>query len=171
MTTASIPELRKAHARTRAQLARAAVRYGKRALARRGVRRGRSAFGPRSSVAAGAVGCRRGHDSGGSGTPGRRQLATPATALGWCRRSQPRSTVGVVVGGVPAGHGPGRWGSGGDHRGWQGIAGGGDCLLRTWTAPAASGPTGRLTMLATRPWIPADYRVGNEPGRCNDATG
>ena len=33
MTTASIPELRKAHARTRAQLARAAVRYGKRALA------------------------------------------------------------------------------------------------------------------------------------------
>ena len=36
MTTASIPELRKAHARTRAQLARAAVRYGKRALAGRG---------------------------------------------------------------------------------------------------------------------------------------
>ena len=36
MTTASIPELRKAHTRTRAQLARAAVRYGKRALARRG---------------------------------------------------------------------------------------------------------------------------------------
>ena len=33
MTTASIPELRKAHTRTRAQLARAAVRYGKRALA------------------------------------------------------------------------------------------------------------------------------------------
>ena len=36
MTTASIPELRKAHARTRAQLSRAAVRYGKRALAGRG---------------------------------------------------------------------------------------------------------------------------------------
>ena len=36
MTTASIPELRKAHTRTRARLARAAVRYGKRALARRG---------------------------------------------------------------------------------------------------------------------------------------
>ena len=36
MTTASIPELRKAHTRTRAQLARAAVRYGKRALAGRG---------------------------------------------------------------------------------------------------------------------------------------
>ena len=36
MTTASIPELRKAHTRTRAQLTRAAVRYGKRALARRG---------------------------------------------------------------------------------------------------------------------------------------
>ena len=36
MTTASIPELRKAHTRTRAQLSRAAVRYGKRALARRG---------------------------------------------------------------------------------------------------------------------------------------
>ena len=36
MTTASIPELRKAHARTRAQLARAAVRYGKRALTSRG---------------------------------------------------------------------------------------------------------------------------------------
>ena len=36
MTIASIPELRKAHTRTRAQLARAAVRYGKRALARRG---------------------------------------------------------------------------------------------------------------------------------------
>ena len=35
MTTASIPELRKGHTRTRAQLARAAVRYGKRALARR----------------------------------------------------------------------------------------------------------------------------------------
>ena len=36
MTTASFPELRKAHTRTRAQLARAAVRYGKRALAGRG---------------------------------------------------------------------------------------------------------------------------------------
>ena len=36
MTTASIPELRKAHTRTRVQLARAAVLYGKRALARRG---------------------------------------------------------------------------------------------------------------------------------------
>ena len=36
MTTAGIPELRKAHTRTRARLARAAVRYGKRALARRG---------------------------------------------------------------------------------------------------------------------------------------
>ena len=36
MTTASIPELRKAHARTRRRLARAAVRYGKRALAGRG---------------------------------------------------------------------------------------------------------------------------------------
>ena len=36
MTTASIPELRKAHTRTRAQLARAAVRYGKRVLAGRG---------------------------------------------------------------------------------------------------------------------------------------
>ena len=36
MTTASISELRKAHARTRAQLARAAVRYGKRALTSRG---------------------------------------------------------------------------------------------------------------------------------------
>ena len=36
MTTASIPELRKAHTRTRAQLARATVRYGKRALAGRG---------------------------------------------------------------------------------------------------------------------------------------
>ena len=35
MTTASIPELRKAHTRTRARLARAAVRYG-RALAGRG---------------------------------------------------------------------------------------------------------------------------------------
>ena len=36
MTTASVPELRKAHTRTRAQLARVAVRYGKRALAGRG---------------------------------------------------------------------------------------------------------------------------------------
>ena len=36
MTTASIPELRKVHTRTRAQLVRAAVRYGKRALARCG---------------------------------------------------------------------------------------------------------------------------------------
>ena len=35
MSTASIPELRKAHTRARARLARAAVRYGKRALARR----------------------------------------------------------------------------------------------------------------------------------------
>ena len=154
MTTTSIPELRKAHARTRAQLARAAVRYGKRALAASWVRRGRSAFGPRSSAAAGAVGCRRGHDSGGEGTPGRRQLATTATALGRCRRSQPRSTVGVVVGSVPAGHGPGRWGSGGDHRGWEGIAGGGDRCLRTWTAPAAPGPARRLTMPATRLRLP-----------------
>ena len=36
MTTASIPELRKAHTRSRAQLARAAVRCGKRALTSRG---------------------------------------------------------------------------------------------------------------------------------------
>ena len=36
MSTASIRELRKVHTRARAQLARAAVRYGKRALARRG---------------------------------------------------------------------------------------------------------------------------------------
>ena len=36
MSTASIPELRKAQTCARAQLARAAVRYGKRALARRG---------------------------------------------------------------------------------------------------------------------------------------
>ena len=36
MTTASIPELRKAHTRTRAQLSRAAARYGRRALAGRG---------------------------------------------------------------------------------------------------------------------------------------
>ena len=35
MSTASIPEFRKAHTRARARLARAAVRYGKRALARR----------------------------------------------------------------------------------------------------------------------------------------
>ena len=154
MTTTSIPELRKAHARTRAQLARAAVRYGKRALARvvgsaRTVR-----LRTRSSAAAGAVGCRRGHDSGGEGTPGRRQLATTATALGRCCRSQPRSTVGVVVGSVPAGHGQGCWGSGGDHRGWEGIAGGGDRCLRTWTAPAASGPARRLTMPATRLRLP-----------------
>ena len=171
MTTAGIPELRKAHTRTRAQLARAAVRYGKRALARRGSGEDGPPSGPGGSAAGGAVGCRRGDDGGGSGTPGRRQLATPATALGRCRRSQPRSTVGVVEGGVPAGHGPGRWGSGGDHRGWQGIAGSGDRCLRTWTVPAASGPARRLTMPATRPWIPADCRVGDEPGRCDDATG
>ena len=36
MSTASIPELRKAQTRARARLARAAGRYGKRALARRG---------------------------------------------------------------------------------------------------------------------------------------
>ena len=102
MTTASIPELRKAHARTRAQLARAAVRYDKRAL----TSRGSGEDGPPSDqevallreLLAAAV------------------MATTATALGGCRRSQPRSTVGVVVGGVPAGHGPGCWGSGGDHR-------------------------------------------------------
>ncbi len=36
MSTASIPELRKAQTRARARLARAAARYGRRALARRG---------------------------------------------------------------------------------------------------------------------------------------
>ena len=36
MSTASIPELRKAQTRARARLSRAAARYGKRALARRG---------------------------------------------------------------------------------------------------------------------------------------
>ena len=166
MTTASIPELRKAHTRTRAQLARAAVRYGKRALAGRGS----GEDGPPSDQEV-ALLRELLADGGGEGTPGRRQLATTATALGGCRRSQPRPTVGVVVGGVPAGHGQGCWGSGGDHRGWEGIAGGGDRCLRTWTAPAASGPARRLTMPATRPWIPADCRVGDEPGRCNDATG
>ena len=171
MTTASIPELRKAHTRTRAQLARAAVRYGKRALARRGS--GEDA--PPSDqevallrellVAAEAMtAAAREHRAAAV-------MASAATALGRCRRSQPRSTVGVVVGGVPAGHGPGCWGSGGDHRGWEGIAGGGDRCLRTWTEPAASGPARWLTMPATRPWIPADCRVGDEPGRCNDATG
>ena len=70
MTTASIPELRKAHARTRAQLARAAVRYGKRAL----TGRGSGEDGPPSDQEA-------------------RQLATPATALGGCRRSQPRQPL------------------------------------------------------------------------------
>ena len=135
MTTASIPELRKAHTRTRAQLTRAAVRYGKRALARRG--------------------------SGEDGPPSDQEvallrellaaavMATPATALGRCHGSQPRSTVEVVVGSVPAGHGQSCWGSGGDHRGWEGIAGGGDRCLRTWTAPAAPGPARRLTMPAT----------------------
>ena len=149
MTTASIPELRKAHTPDPG-----AIGQGGRTVRQTGtgaswVRRGRSAFGPGGSAAAGAVGCRSGDDGGGEGTPGRRQLATPATALGRCRRSQPRSTVWVVVGGVPAGHGPGRWGFGGGHRGWEGIAGGGDRLLRTWTAPAASGPARRLTMSAT----------------------
>ena len=170
MTTASIPELRKAHTRTRRRLARAAVRYGKRALAGRGS----GEDGPRSdqevallrellAAAAAMTAAAREHRAAAV-------MATTATALGRCRRSQPRSTVGVVVGGVPAGHGQGRWGSGG-HRGWEGIAGGGDRLLRTWTAPAAPGPARRLTMPATRPWIPADCRVGSEPGRCNDATG
>ena len=153
MTTASIPELRKAHARTRAQLARAAVRYGKRAL----TGRGSGEDGPPSDqevallrellAAAEAM-------TAAARAPGRRQLATTATALGGCRRSQPRPTVGVVVGSVPAGHGQGRWGSGGDHRGWEGIAGGGDRCLRTWTAPAAPGPARRLTMLATRLRLP-----------------
>ena len=131
MTTASIPELRKAHTRTRAQLARAAVRYGKRALAGRGS----GEDGPPSdqevallrellAAAAAMTAAAREHRAAANWQPQQQPWAG-------VRRSQPRSTVGVVVGGVPAGHGPGRWGSGGDHRGWEGIAGGGDCLLRS----------------------------------------
>ena len=94
MSTASIPELRsgcpQAQTCARAQLARAAVRYGKRALARRGS----SEDGPPSEqeaarTAAGVVGCGGGDDGGGPGTPRRRQLAAPATALGGRRGSQP----------------------------------------------------------------------------------
>ena len=40
MSSASIPELRKAQTRARARLARAALRYGRRALARRGSGKG-----------------------------------------------------------------------------------------------------------------------------------
>ena len=46
MSTASIPELRKAQTRARARLARAAGRYGKRALASRVARRGSGEDGP-----------------------------------------------------------------------------------------------------------------------------
>ena len=166
MTTASIPELRKAHARTRAQLARAAVRYGKRALAGRGS----GEDGPPSdqevallrellAAAEAMMAAAREHRAAANWQPQQQPWAGVAGA-------NPDPLSGVVVGGVPAGHGPGCWGSGGDHRGWQGIAGGGDRCLRTWTAPAASGPARRLTLPATRPWIPADCRVGNELGRC-----
>ncbi len=160
MTTASIPELRKAYTRTRAQLARAAVRYGKRALARRGS----GEDGPPSDQEVALLGEMLAAAEAMTAAAREHRVAAH-----WQPQRQP--WAGVVVGGVPAGHGPGRWGSGGDHRGWQGIAGGGDRCLRTWTAPAASGPARRLTMPATRPWIPADCRVGDEPGRCNDATG
>ena len=103
--------------------------------------------------------------------PGGRQLAAPATALGWCCRSKPGPTVGTVVGSVRAGHGQCLWGFGGDRRGWPGIGGGGDCDLRTRTEPAAPGPARRLTMPATRLLVPADCRVGDGMGRSDDATG
>ena len=138
MTTASIPELRKAHTRTRAQLARAAVRYGKRALAGRGS----GEDGPPSdqevallrellAAAEAMTAAAREHRAAANWQPQQQPWVGVAGA-------NPDPTVGVVVGGVPAGHGPGRWGSGGDHRGWEGIAGGGDRLLRS--GPHRLGP-------------------------------
>ena len=154
MTTASIPELRKAHARTRAQLARAAVRYGKRALAGRGS----GEDGPPSdqevallrellAAAEAMTAAAREHRAAANWQPQQQPWAGVAGA-------NPDPLSGLWWAAFRLDTAKACWGSGGDHRGWEGIAGGGDRCLRTWTAPAASGPARRLTMLATRLRLP-----------------
>ena len=157
MTTASIPELRKAHTRTRAQLARAAVRYGKRALAGRG--------------------------SGEDGPPSDQEVALLRELL---------AAAEAMTAAAREHRAAANWQP--QQQPWAGVAGANpDPLSGLWwaafrldTAKAAGDPAAivvcergpnrlrpgrRLTMPATRPWIPADCRVGDEPGRCNDATG
>ena len=166
MTTASIPELRKAHARTRAQLARAAVRYGKRALAGRGS----GEDGPPSdqevallrellAAAEAMTAAAREHRAAANWQPQRQPWAgvaganpDPLSGLWWAAfRLDTAQAAGDPAATIEAG---------------KALQEAAIACLRTWTAPAASGPARRLTMPATRPWIPADCRVGDEPGRC-----
>ena len=142
MSTAGIPELRKAQTRARARLARAAARYGKRALARRGS----GAGGPPSDQEAARL--RELLAAAGAMTAAVREHRA---AVNWQPHEQPWSgvaganpdpAVGTVVGGVPAGWGQGRRGSGCDRRGWPGTAGGGDCGMGTWAEPGAPGEPG-----------------------------
>ena len=165
MTTASIPELRKAHARTRAQLARAAVRYGKRAVAGRGS----GEDGPPSDQEVALL----------------RELLAAAEAMTAAARGNtgppPTGNHSNSPGPVSPEPTPIHCrGCGGRRSGWTrprplGIRRrpsrlGRHCRRRRslsakWTAPAASGPARRLTMPATRPWIPADCRVGEVVSR------
>ena len=156
MTTASLPELRKAYTRARAQLARAAVRYGKRALNSRGS----GEDGPPSDQ---EVALLRELLAAANWQPQQQPWAgvaganpDPLSGLWWAAfRLDTAKAAGDPAATIEAG---------------KALQEAARCL-RTWTAPAASGPARRLTMPATRPWIPADCRVGDGPGRCNDATG
>ena len=166
MTTTSILELRKAHTRTRAQLARAAVRYGKRALAGRGS----GEDGPPSdqevallrellAAAAAMTAAAREHRATSNWQPQQQPWAgvaganpDPLSGLWWAAfRLDTAQAAGDPAATIEAG---------------KALQEAAIACLRTWTAPAASGPARRLTMPATRPWIPADCRVGDEPGRC-----
>ena len=148
MTTASISELRKAHTRTRRRLARAAVRYGKRALAGRGS----GEDGPPSDQEVALL----------------RELLAAAEAMTAAAREhraaanwQPQQQPWAGVAGANPDPLSGLW--------WAAFR------LDTAQAagdPAASGPARRLTMPATRPWIrliagSATNRVGvmTLPGR------
>ena len=156
MSTASIPELRKAQTRARAQLARAALRYGKRALARRGSGEGgppsdREAALLRELLAAAETmtAAAREHRAAVNWQPQQQPWAgvaganpDPLSGLWWAAFVlDTASASGDPAATVEAG---------------QALGGGGDCDLRTRTEPAAPGPARRLTMPATRLRIPAE---------------
>ena len=166
MSTASIPELRKAQTRARTQLARAAVRYSQRALARRGSDEG----GPPSEQEASRL----------QELLARRRPGRHRAAVNW----QPHQPLWAGVAGANPDPLSGLW--------WA--------AFRLDTARAAGDPVttveagralreeaiavwerglnrvprgeqGWLTMPATRRLVPADCRVGDGPGRSDDATG
>ena len=170
MSTASIPELWKAQTRARAQLARAAERYGKRALARRGSGEG----GPPSDQEAARLrellataetmtAAAREHRAAVNWQPQQPPWAgvaganpDPLSRLWWAAfRLDTARAAGDPAATVEAG---------------RALR---EAAIAVWERGLnrVPGPARRLTMPATRLLVPADCRVGDGPGRSDDATG